>query len=107
MNEAVISCCKAFNNLYQKRIVFPPIETQSEVLVAPLFSKSPTETPAFIIEFSASFKFKLYHCLRFLIMVSRVYQRSTIRLSVGQPVKYHILPLTIIYDSLFHVFPSR
>ena len=29
MNEAVISCCKAFNNLYQKRIVFPPIETQS------------------------------------------------------------------------------
>ena len=29
MNEVVISCCKAFNNVYQKRIVYLPIETQS------------------------------------------------------------------------------
>ena len=29
MNEAVTSCCEAFNNVYQIRMVFPLIETQS------------------------------------------------------------------------------
>ena len=29
MNEAVISCCEAFNNIYQIRMVFPLLKTQS------------------------------------------------------------------------------
>ena len=30
MNEAVTSCCKAFNKDYQIRMVFPLVETQSD-----------------------------------------------------------------------------